>query len=56
MRKPTFQQVIRMIVAMPFALAAFILIFLGILLKAAGRICVLDITAFKQEIGQINSI
>ena len=56
MKKRTFQQVIRMIVAMPFALVAFILIFFGILLKVAGRMCVLDIAAVKHEIDQINSI
>lgn len=56
MRKPTFQQVIRIIVAMPFALIAFVLIFSGILLKAAGRMCVLDFSAARYEIEQINSI
>ncbi|MEY8687879.1 hypothetical protein AB9N12_18560 [Bacteroides sp. AN502(2024)] len=56
MRKPTYQQVIRMIVAMPFALVAFVLIFSGILLKAAGCLCVLDFTAAKREIEQMNSI
>ena len=45
-----------MIVAMPFALVAFVLIFSGILLKAAGRLCVLDFAAAKHEIEQINSI
>lgn len=56
MRILTFQQVIRMIVAIPFAVVAVILIFIGILLKSAGRMCVLDIAAAKHEIDQINSI
>ena len=41
---------------MPFALIAFVLIFSGILLKAAGRMCVLDFLAARYEIEQINSI
>lgn len=45
-----------MIAAMPFALVAFVLIFSGILLKAAGCLCVLDFAAARREIEQMNSI
>lgn len=53
MRKLTFKQTIRLIVALPFALAAFVLLCSGILLKAAGCMCVLDFTEARNEIEQL---
>lgn len=41
---------------MPFMAAALVLIVLGILLKAAGRMCALDIAGAKHEIRKIKSI
>lgn len=53
MKRPAFYQAIKIIVAIPCVVVGFVLIFSGILLKAAGYVCLLDMAAAKYEIDRI---
>lgn len=56
MRKQTVKRVFVTTIAVPFIVSALVLFVLGILLKAAGRLCALDIAGARREIHQIKSI
>lgn len=53
MKKQDFYRVIATVAMLPFAVAGAVLLFSGVLLKAAGCVCLLDIAAAKYEIRRI---